>query len=123
MVPEDSNTGAEDFFIRVYDAATGRVLWQDQYDHEGDQDWAFAVVAQGGHVYAAGQLTTAEFAPIFFVRSYNLHTGAIAWEDRVEGDGLTVANGLAASAGRLFAAGAIQDGANSDFLVRAYDAQ
>jgi outer membrane protein assembly factor BamB len=110
-----------DLFVRAYDARTGSVLWEDRHDVAGGEDVAFAVVAHGGQVFVAGQVTTAAGSTDFFVRGYDLRTGSLAWEDQVDGGGLAVS--LDASAGRLFAAGGVLDGETFDFAVRAYDAR
>ena len=46
--------GNTDFLVRAYDAVTGALQWQDQLDRGAGNDYAHAIMAKGGHVFAAG---------------------------------------------------------------------
>jgi hypothetical protein len=46
--------GNTDFLERTYDAKTGTLLWQDQFDRGEGNDYAHAIVAKGGQVFVAG---------------------------------------------------------------------
>ena len=46
--------GNTDFLVRAYDAATGILLWQDQFDRGQGNDYAHAIVAKAGQLFAAG---------------------------------------------------------------------
>jgi hypothetical protein len=43
-----------DMLIRVYEANSGQVLWEDQVDSIGTEDAAVAVAVAGGKVFAGG---------------------------------------------------------------------
>jgi hypothetical protein len=115
----------QDFLIRVYEAKTGALLWEDQTDKAGFNDAAYALAVGGGLVFAAGFGTNATGNQDFLVRAYRATDGALVWEDQVDRAGFNdIAFTLAVGEGRVFAAGSGQRMAgHEDFLVRAYNAK
>ncbi len=66
-----TTVGEEEFVVRAYDAKTGDLLWDDQFDKGGGFNVAFAITAQGNMVYAAGFGETAGGDFEFVVRAYD----------------------------------------------------
>src|SRR3990167_4988379 len=55
-----ATAGGNAFVVRAYDAQNGALLWEDNYDREGDlEDRAFEVVVEGNKVFVVGQTETA----------------------------------------------------------------
>ena len=64
--------GDDEFVVRAYDAKTGDLLWDDQFDNGGGRNIANAITAQGNMVYAAGRGRTAGGnVDEFVVRAYD----------------------------------------------------
>jgi len=119
-------TGNRDWLVRAYDAKTGALRWEDQFDRAGLLDRARHVVVDDGRVFVTGTAQSA--APddfgLFYVRAYHEETGALLWEDHaagIFGDGVDIA----AEGGRVFASGTVVSPTETtqDWLVRAYDAK
>jgi hypothetical protein len=117
--------GNQDFLIRAYQAKDGALLWEDQVDHAGFDDIAFALAVGGGGVFVAGSGERAAGNQDFLVRAYEAKSGALRWEDQVDpAGGFDGVNALAVEGGRLFAAGFVTNAAgNFDALLRAYEAK
>ena len=118
--------GPADFAVRTYDAVTGQLLWQDQYDTDKGSDEAYSITAQGNQVFAAGHVynkTTNSFD--FTVRAYDAETGQLRWEDRFNrGQGYGEGRAITAQGNQVFAAGWSRDLAwktTNDFTVRVYE--
>jgi outer membrane protein assembly factor BamB len=119
----------EDLFLRAYDAASGRVLWQDRLD-TGFGDEARVAVAADGRVYVGGTVNT-EFvvggAYEGIVRSYRARNGRLVWEADDIRFPLVDILGLAVGGGRVFAVGGAKGVPSpglpsSDFFAAAVDA-
>jgi outer membrane protein assembly factor BamB len=107
--------------IRAYDAATGRVLWEQIRRGESLEDHR-AMLAVSGHVLFA-LVGSGETGPALVVRAHNAATGAPVWEDVYSADGSTLAKAAIANvAGRVFVLG-LQgaDFGQPHLIVRSYD--
>ena len=118
-----------DFAVRTYDAKSGSLLWQDQFDGTAsgeDDDEAYAITVKGERVFVAGSIENEESFSDFTVRAYDAKTGRLLWQDQANGtaNGYDHATDIAVQGQRVFAAGSVvnQD-VGSDFTVRAYDAR
>ncbi len=63
--------GSPDFVVRAYDAMTGALLWEDEFDKSGSNDQASAVATALGRVFAAGFATNAAGDTDFLLRVYD----------------------------------------------------
>jgi outer membrane protein assembly factor BamB len=116
-----NGAGNDDFLVRVYDAKTGTLLWNDLVDIAGGEDAATAVVMQDDRIIVAGTGTDATGGHLLILRSYIAKTGTLAWEDRVS---VATVNGLALGGSHVVVAGTITDAAgNPRLAVRAYIAK
>ena len=121
-----------DFLVRVYQAETGDLLWQDRVDN-GFADAARAVIIDGGMVFVGGRTLHAHALPgpnsnsDVFVRAYDLGRGTLVWQDQFDRAGHfdeVFLRNIAVDQGRLFVGGRSQSAnGDSDFFVRAYDAR
>lgn len=108
------------FAARVWGAG-GDLLWQDQFDLAGANDTSFTIVSAGGRVFAAGRGTNAVGDDDFLVRAYDSASGALLWQDQVDG-GNAEAVASTVVGKQVFAVGRLTNAAGDfDFLVRAYD--
>ena len=114
-----------DFFVRAYEARTGRFLWENIVDGSHRADFSEALVAAGGRVYAAGQIRTAASnnSVDFYVRAMDGKTGAVLWTDQVALRSNQVALTLAVQGNTLVAAGTDLSNSTLTLMVRAYDAR
>lgn len=116
-----------DWLVRAYDAQAGVLLWQNQLDRTGREDYALAVAVKGGLVFAGGSATNAAGSHDVLVRAYDALTGDLRWEDQFDRAGrfdVVTSQTIAVEGGRLFVGGeASQANGNADWFVRAYDAQ
>ena len=119
--------GNHDWVVRAYDAATGRVLWQERLDAFGSLDLPITLALRGRHLFVGGSSvrarnpdTTIDFD--WLVRSYDPATGAVRWQDRFDLAGRQdFVSSLAASSTGVFVAGSSTSAAmHSNFLIRAY---
>jgi hypothetical protein len=116
--------GNDDWAVRAYDALTGKLLWQDQYDAAADNDDAVAVTILGKKAIVVGHVTTGAGDTDWFVRAYDLQNGSVLWSNQF--DGVAGDDEALAVLGRgrtVFVAGSVVNGnGNTDFTIRAYDA-
>ena len=125
------DVGSEgDWLIRAYDTKTGALLWDDVADFAGGADQARRVAVGKKQVIVVGEATNAVAADSgddAVVRGYDTKTGALLWENIVDGG-----NGSTDRAEHvLFAGNAVlvagrgqnQVAADSgnDWIVRAFD--
>ena len=127
---------SRDWVVRAYAAADGRLLWSDVRGATDDID-----EANGGVVIAQGQAVVLGFGAFddtsgnthTLVRSYDLRTGALVWEDLEPRVGFAygVTKTLAGTNGRVAAVSRVQgqrpaglprpDSLGVDMLLRIYD--
>jgi outer membrane protein assembly factor BamB len=97
--------------VQAYDAGTGALLWQDEVNRGGDEDFIWELDADGGRVFAVGYGgRRCIFAPSppsncdNTVRAYDGATGAVLWERVLDPSGLDDFGGLlvAAKSGTVF---------------------
>src|SRR6266853_1667293 len=108
-----------DFVVRAYALKSGQLLWTRRVDRRGRNERAFAVVAQEGRVFVAGNIGR-DFALLVI----DPRTGNTLWESADAGV-LGTANGVVVHGDRVFVVGTISSGTPSglSLLVRAYDAR
>ena len=97
------------FLTRAYDGKTGKLVWQDVFDHtiQTQTSEAAAIAVDGRRVYATGNHNGK-----FLVRAYDGESGAFLWQDLLDN---AQANAIEAERGLVFAVGG-----GHGFLVRAY---
>ena len=119
-----SIAGGSAFAVRAYNATNGNLLWQDNYDREGEgYDWAYETVVEGNKLFVVGGTDTAAGGNAFAVRAYNVTNGNLLWQDNYdrEGDLYDATWGVAVRNGRLFVIGESETAAGgSAFAIRAY---
>jgi hypothetical protein len=93
--------GDGDYWVRAYDANTGRLRWEDRIVNPAGSETAADVVIQGQKAFVVGTR----------VKVYDVKRGTVIWEDP-EGSG----EAIAISGNTMFTAGS----RNGDFSVRAY---
>ncbi|MBI5125739.1 MAG: PQQ-binding-like beta-propeller repeat protein [Planctomycetes bacterium] len=120
-----STAGGSTFAVRAYDASNGALLWQDNYDREGDGwDAAYEVVVDGNNVFVVGSTQTAAGGWGLTVRAYGASNGALLWQDNYDREGALTdtAYGATVKNGRLFVVGDSETTAGgSAYAIRAYD--
>lgn len=113
-----AGSSAENTYLAAFSAATGALIWQDTVPTSG----FVADIAIGGSRVAAGINSGSQL----IVRTYDLNTGVVEWEDRsaVQPGFFNRVSAVAINNNAVFAAGSSgQDFGNSEFLVRAFDAR
>ena len=117
--------GFLDFLVRAYDAKTGDLLWERQFDVAGGEDEANGIAVHGSRVFAVGFGGEPGQDEDFLVRAYNAQTGDLLWGDQFDLTGSDdEARAVAVGGSGVFAVGfGIAANGKLDFLVRAYDAQ
>ena len=107
--------------VRAFNAG-GTQLWQSTWDPGGAESRAYAVAAAPYRVYVAGSGRNASNAREWLVRAHRAGSNAKVWEDRFDlGGGDSEAYSIAASEGRVFAAGYGTNGSGRKiWVVRAY---
>ena len=122
----DNMHSSRDFTVRAYDAGTGELLWQDQFDGTaGGFDEAKAIAVQGEQVFAVGTVTNLGSFADFTVRAYAAGTGELLWQDQLDGTagGFDEARAIVVQGEQVFTAGTVTNfDSGSDFTVRAYNA-
>lgn len=71
------------FVLRSYEADTGTLISQDEFDLSVDPETAEAVAAGGGRVYAIGSGLTTAGTFSLLVRAYDARTGELLWIDEL----------------------------------------
>ncbi len=71
------------FILRSYEADTGDLISEDEFDLSVDPDTADAVAAGGGRVYAVGSGLTTAGTLSLLVRAYDARTGDLLWIDEL----------------------------------------
>ena len=116
-----------DWILRAYDAATGHLLWEDLFDLARRSDFSrgTALAASGDLVFLGGYGTNAndvgDFNTDYIVRAHDAATGALVWEDRLEG--YSGAYSIALDDDRVFVGGWMDRPEAERAIVRAYDAR
>jgi hypothetical protein len=123
--------------LRAYDVATGHLLWETVRVVPGEMwcGWT-SVAAQKSRVFVAGCVAPEDWLEVgnyadFFAAGYDAMTGRPLWEERLDSGNLDEAAAVVAAGDRVFVSGFLGDGVgdevtgatNTDFFVRAYDAQ
>jgi len=105
--------------LRAYDASSGALLWQANFD----ETLPTGMAVGKGRVFVAGIDQAFSFEPNFLVRSYDADSGVLSWQDIVTSEGFNAAAlGIVEADGKVFAVGTSAGLTTSnDFLVRAYD--
>jgi len=120
-----ATAGGNSFVVRAYDTSNGALLWQDNYDREGDLgDRAFDVVVEGSKVFVVGQTETAAGGGALTVRAYDASNGALLWQDNYDREGALADVGWRADVkdGKLFVVGDSETAAGgSAYAIRAYN--
>lgn len=116
------------WLVRAYDAADGRVIWEEQPDVTGPFGFVTRVAFSAGRVVAvgaAGPQTDADWV----VRVYDAESGRVLWHERLDVFGsLDLPIAVALRGRHLFVGGSTvraknPDGSfDGDWLVRSYDA-
>ena len=91
--------------VAALDAATGANLWQDVIDFAGGGDFAFSVDVDGGRAFMGGAVNNATPNRDYFVRAYDLFSGAILWSRRLDLQGRDTLTALDAADGRVHTVG------------------
>lgn len=66
-----TTTGGYAFTVRAHNTANGTVLWQDNYDREGNlDDWVNGIAVNGTGVFVGGITTTFSGGYAFSVRAF-----------------------------------------------------
>ncbi|MGQ0811610.1 MAG: hypothetical protein ACT4OO_10355 [Nitrospiraceae bacterium] len=117
--------GLSKFLLRVYDASTGRFLWEGQLnltDHR-EEDSATPIATLTPSVARARQTAMTGEAEVvdayFLVRGLDIATGGLLWEDQFVPDGQRQAR-IERLSGRLSPGGASKQARAFDFVVRSY---
>jgi WD40 repeat protein len=116
-----------EFTIRAYHIGTGELLWENRIKGEPSRyGQANAVVADKNRVFVAG-IVNGGLSNNFGILAYNIKNGKLLWQDQVLGDpnGYSSAHtiGISQNGKRLFVAGEIYNGNNSDWLINSYNAK
>jgi hypothetical protein len=115
-------SGDCDLLLRTYDVRSGALDWQVQRDAAGGFDSVFAVAVGAGVFLAAGASESAGTGLDFLVQAYDVRSGALRWEDRVDGAGGDEWATSLVARGPIAVAGGWISGNGGDLEVRAYDA-
>ncbi len=113
--------GGNNFTIRAYNAETGKLIWQDQYNHyKYFFDGAYALALQGNKLFVGGYVTRPSAGQAFTVRAYDAVKGTLLWSNMRGGYSIEE-NGVAdlvIAGNTLYGAGTAKDG--TALTVRAY---
>lgn len=71
------------FVLRSYEASTGALISENEFDLSVDQETAEAVANGGGRVYAIGSGLTSAGTLSLLVRAYDALTGELLWIDEL----------------------------------------
>ena len=116
--------------MRSYDAETGNLLWQDQFNGTADGfDSAADIIVRDNTVFVAGTVVNLNTGSDFIIRGYDAETGELLWQNQFDGTETEFdddkAFAIAHQRGnRVFVAGMIEnESTGPDFSVRAYRAK
>ncbi|MEM7335335.1 MAG: PQQ-binding-like beta-propeller repeat protein [Chloroflexota bacterium] len=109
-----------DWVVSVHDIQTGALVWRDRYSAGGTENIPFDAEVSGNRLFVSGWITNSGYDEGWFIRSYNLSTGQIFWEELINEPGFEVAFSLAFDRNALFVAGRnhLDEG-----VVRAYQSK
>jgi len=112
--------GKNGWAVRAYDTETGLLLWEDQHDFPGS---ARVVVLKDSQIFVLGSSINENGTSVWVIRVYNPVDGTLLQQIQIDlGDSPAFLNKFFVQGNRLFVAGSIQSGSNSqDWLIRAYD--
>jgi outer membrane protein assembly factor BamB len=114
----------DDVVVRADDAESGAALWTQAFDGAGGSDFAPNVVAIAAGVFVAGWTGDPAGNTDFLVRAHDPETGALLWQDVMDGPGdFDFATELAGRGRRLYVVGQTGSAGALDGIVRAYDAR
>ena len=71
------------FVLRSYDAFSGDLIVEDEFELVVDEESEAAIEAGQGRVYAVGSGLNDEGRLSLIVRAYDAHTGVLLWEDEL----------------------------------------
>jgi outer membrane protein assembly factor BamB len=117
----------DDYLVQTYDAETGRFLWEDRtFVSTGFDNAASAVDTERRLAFVVGWvrwLPGHDNQEALLVRTYDVGTGALRWEDQFPSESACLCHGSAvlADEGRVFAVA--RDEIGGTVFVRAYDAK
>ncbi len=74
------------FILRSYDAHTGSLIAEDEFELTVDEESAAAIEAGAGRVYAVGSGLNPDGTLSLLVRAYEAGTGELLWEDELNPD-------------------------------------
>ena len=125
LITGGATAGADDLDLLVqgYDARTGGLLWQDQYQRSGSNDRTSAVVAAGDRVFAIGTASKIGGGNIILIRSVRASDGHFLWQNQYEApDGDVGAVSTATLGDAVFIAGYLcRPSGMCELLVLGYD--
>jgi hypothetical protein len=119
---------AESWLVRTYNALTGALQWQDVYlPADTFFDDATSVAVQSGRIFVSGFTFDTSSYRHFTVRSYDVHSGKLIWQEMLPGGlqgfyGSDAATQVVVDGNRVVAVGTVTDVNGYHFAVRAYDA-
>ena len=124
----ETAAGGNAFAVRAYDATSGKLLWDDNYNREGGNLWdvAYRAVAKDNRVFVVGQTMTAAGGSAFTVRTYDAKNGELLWEDNYDREGSLWdgASDVVVKGDNVFVVGSTQTAAGGwGLTVRAYNAK
>lgn len=114
-----------DLLVRAYEANSGRLVWENQFDRAGRRDEPdfFNLAVNDGRVVVGGRSSNAAGVADWFVRAYDALSGVLLWQDLFDGGNFDHNLSLTIESGRVYASGVTTDaGIVRHFTVRTYDA-
>jgi outer membrane protein assembly factor BamB len=111
FVSGDIETSPNDFdaFVHAYDQSSGALVWSDLITDPTNDETNFTVAAAGSRLIASRVECDDLFSPgdcSWFVRSYDLHTGDLEWQQRLAlGVPMGFINATVAHAGTIILGG------------------
>ena len=125
----DADAGGIDGIVRVYDAASGSLVWQDRFDFgasqpgTGDQARSFAIEA--GRLFV-GAYGAAADADAIVVRAYEARTGLLLWQHTTPGAagfGFTFPRRVVVQGDRVIVGSTVETAQGAECLVQAHDVE
>ena len=118
-------SGNRDLMVRAYEARTGTLRWENQFDRAGrrDEPDRLNLAVADGRVLVGGRAAKSDGTADWFVRAYDTQTGFLLWQDFFDGGNFDHNVALAIDSGRVYASGVTTDkNIVRHFTVRTYDA-